>query len=201
MYKNVDTEEAYIAANKYIKKSFSPFGAGVITSYDEDIEKTEAKKCSYLKGNLLWFKINIPAKEYLLDVEKPVSEQSDSILNGLFADDALQTLFTTEASEMYEKIKKYNEENKLEGDRALEFHLETMNQFYNEKKEMLLQLPDGISLVRFIQNQTVKNDIEIASSFLSHYGILGTSYKDSKGERVMIYDAQRDIQITNFAKK
>lgn len=194
---NIQYDEAFIACRKYIKKDMSEFGAGVITSYDEQIEISEAIKDDTIKTNNSWLKVKIPARQYLLDMSKSVDEQSEDVKKKLFDTSALQILFHDDVSDFTSELNAYIDNNNEIQDR-FGFYQQEMKVLYDDRIEFLKNLPSGVDLVQFVTSQTRHGDIEIASSFLSQYGILGSLYNDSKGERIMIFNPQRDIIVHGY---
>lgn len=191
--KDIVFEKAFIAANKYIVKEINREGAGVLASYDLEIEKSETKRINNLYTKNVWFDITIPSKDFLLDMAKPVSEQSSVLQNNLFSNEALAFLFNSESRDMDKRVKEYISD--IQPDRQLQTYNDEMKVFYDRKIKLLKDLDSGLSLMNFIVEHTVKKDIEIASGYLDRFGILGSLYTDEKGERVIIYNPQEYINL------
>lgn len=201
MIDNIKTDKAFIASNKYIVRETNSAGTGVIVSYDEDIEKKESARPSGIKSDNFWFDILIPSEEYLLDLAKPLEEQS-IIVRAAFHNTAanLQTLFYGEALAMGKRLESYL--NTVPEDEKYEVYQKEMNYFYEKKYNFLKDLKDGKELIEFITSCTKTKDVLIAVSFLSNQcGIYGSKYKDNLGERVMIYDAQSNIAVSELHRQ
>lgn len=197
MNENIKTSKAFIASNKYIVRENNSAGTGVIVSYDEDIEKKESQRVAGIKSNNFWFDILIPSDEYLLDLYKPLEEQSTIIKTALHNSTNIQTLFYGEALAMDSRLKEYLK-TVPQNDQFVEYQKE-MNYFVEKKYNCLKELKDGKDLIEFITSCTKTKDVLIAVSFLSNQcGIYGCKYKDEYGERIMIYDAQQNIQISEL---
>lgn len=190
---NIRMDKAYIAANKYIVKEICSEGAGVLVSYDEEIEKSETRRASSIYSKDIWFDILIPHKDYLLAMDKPLSEQSLVVRDSLLSNSALSFLFHSESQEMDINTKNYIAE--IEPEKQLSVYNEEMKVFYDRKRSLLNDLDSGLSLMNLIVQQTVKNDIEVASAYLNMFGVLGSLYKDEKGERVIIYDPHKYLKL------
>lgn len=201
MIDNIKTDKAFIASNKYIVRETNFAGTGVIVSYDEEIEKKESMRPSGIKSDNFWFDILIPSEDYLLDLSKPLEEQSN-IVKAAFHNTTtnLQTLFYGEALAMDKRLESYLK-SVPENEQIDVYHKE-MNYFYEKKYNFLKDLKDGKALIEFITSCTKTKDVLIAVSFLSNQcGIYGSKYKDNQGERVMIYDAQSNIAVSELHRQ
>ena len=89
--------KAYLPLENYIKKRELPYGVGLLISTSEEQAKslTSRKKnvCSFNQ----WLEADIPEDHLLLNINKPLYMQSQSILDGLKQDDFILTLFISEA--------------------------------------------------------------------------------------------------------
>lgn len=189
----IKKDRAFIAANKYIVKEINREGAGVLVSYDEEIEKSETKRLASIFSKNIWFDIEIPSREYLLNMELPLSEQSETVRSSLLSNEALSMLFYGEAQDMNRRTNLYCEDQPQE--ERLVIYKREMEEFYRRKRQILLDADSGLSIISLITNRTCTKDIEIASAFLNKYGVLGSLYKDDKGERVIIYDPHSNIEL------
>ena len=190
---NLKMEKAFIAANKYIVKEISREGAGVLVSYDEEIEKSETKRVNNLYTKNVWFDIEIPERGYFLVMDKPLEMQSGIIRENLLSPNAISFLFYGESQEMNRRVEEYISD--LPQDKKLETYNTEMADFYERKRKILLDLDSGLSLMNLITEHTKAKDIELSSAFLNKFGILGSLYKDEKGERVIIFDAKKNITL------
>ena len=184
---SIVVDKAFIASNKYIKKEIIPEGAGVLVSYDEEIEKSETKKTDKFASSI-WFEINIPKKDYLLHMDLPMREQPDQILQTLLSNDALAFLFRGEGIDMDKKVKQYIVDTSVPEDKKFDTYTREMKTWYDMKRNQIMVLDSGLQYMELVVSRTVKKDIEVASAYMDKFGAFGSLYKDKKGERVIIYD-------------
>lgn len=189
-------DDAFIACNKFIKKSSYEFGTGIVSSYNEEIEKAEAGINSSLKSNEGWLKIQIPNKDFFLDIEKSVREQSKIFKQNLFTHEALKTLFIDDFTDFYENVEK--EVKTYPQEKQLSHYTQRNDEFFEQKTETILSLKSVIDLVEFITNQTRNHDLDIASSFLAKFGASGVLFNDDFGKRILIFNPQRDVEVHGF---
>ncbi len=195
MDENIRMDKAFIAANKYIVKEINNEGAGILVSYDEEIEKSETKRSVSIYSKNIWFDILIPHKDYLLVMDKPLSEQSVTVRDSIMSNAAIAYLFRTEAQKMDANVKNYIAD--IEPDKQLSVYNDEMKIFYDRKKALLSDLDSGLSLMNLIIEHTVQKDIEKACAYLNMFGILGSLYSDEKGERVIVYDPHKYLKLEN----
>lgn len=94
---------AFIALEKYIVKEEKDFGVGVPVSFNEEIAKYESTRKKGVQSYNNWMLIEIPCDSFFLDVQKPLNEQSDDVLNALMSRDAIMSIFIYEAKILYKK--------------------------------------------------------------------------------------------------
>lgn len=197
---NIKTEKAFIASNKYIVRETNNAGTGVIVSYDESIEKQESKRPEGVQSNNFWFDILIPSDEYLIDLYKPIEEQSLIVRSAFQNNNNLQTLFYGEARAMDKRLSDYLKD--IPEEERYEVHQKEFSYFFEKKYNVLKDLKDGKALIEFITSCTKSKNVLIAVSYLSNQcGIYGCKYKDNLGERVMIYDAQSNIEVSELHRQ
>ena len=125
---------AYIALEKYIVKEEMDFGVGVPVTLDETVAMHESRRKKEVMSYNNWLFINIPGKEFFLDVEKSIKEQSDDVLNTLMNRDFICSLFVHEA-----RILLKNLELNISGSSS--FRTESasaLSDFVREKYELIL---------------------------------------------------------------
>ncbi len=98
---------AFISLQNYIVKQEKDFGVGVPVTLDEEIAMYESTRKKNVASFNNWMLINIPSKSFFLDVNKPVSEQSDDILNILMNKEFLMSLFILVAKKTLNEIGNY----------------------------------------------------------------------------------------------
>lgn len=182
----IGVDTAFIASNKYIVKETVEAGVGVIVSYEEEIERDEIERkinnTAYQVSDR-YFEIHIPHKNYLLNIDKPIREQSEQVIKALQNIDLLNMLFYSDILEI------------LKNNKSKDGYDASLQELFIQKREFIKGIGSGKDLIDFITEKTKNNDSEIASSFLSIFGIPGTIYSDDYGKRIIIYDAKNYINI------
>lgn len=179
---------AFISLQNYIVKQEKDFGVGVPVTCSEEIAKYESTRKKNVASFNNWMKINIPGKPFFLDIEKPVAEQSDDILNILMNKDFLMSLFIHEARKTLNEIGK-----NLEGKDVREETNRIYDEFVKEKYESLLKIQSGQELFNFVVSKCNNNDKAKSSALLYNFGIKGALFNDNTGERFLMFNAKKDI--------
>ena len=181
--------EAFIAMQKYIVKEEKDFGVGVPVTLNEEIAQYESSRIKNVQSYNNWILINIPGKNFFLDVSKPINEQSDEVLDVLMKKEFLMNLFIHEAKIVFDSLDNLtkNIENKKEEIDKI------FTEFTEEKYDWILRFPSGLELFNFINSKCITHDKGKSSSLLYAHGIKGCTYKDDTGERFLLFNAKKDI--------
>lgn len=179
---------AFISLQNYIVKQEKDFGVGVPVTLSEEIAKYESTRKKNVASFNNWMMINIPGKPFFLDIAKPVTEQSDDILNILMSKDFLMSLFIHEARKTLNEIGK-----NLEGKDVREETNRIYDEFVKEKYESLLKIQSGQELFNFVVSKCNNKDKAKSSALLYNFGIKGALFNDNTGERFLMFNAKKDI--------
>lgn len=180
--------DAFISLQNYIVKQEKDFGVGVPVTLSEEIAKYESTRKKNVASFNNWMMINIPGKPFFLDIAKPVAEQSDDILNILMNKDFLMSLFIHEARKTLNEIGK-----NLEGKDVREETNRIYDEFVKEKYESLLKIQSGQELFNFVVSKCNNKDKAKSSALLYNFGIKGALFNDNTGERLLMFNAKKDI--------
>lgn len=180
--------DAFISLQNYIVKQEKDFGVGVPVTLSEEIAKYESTRKKNVASFNNWMMINIPGKPFFLDIAKPVAEQSDDILNILMSKDFLMSLFIHEARKTLNEIGK-----NLEGKDVREETNRIYDEFVKEKYESLLKIQSGQELFNFVVSKCNNKDKAKSSALLYNFGIKGALFNDNTGERLLMFNAKKDI--------
>ena len=186
---------AYIALEKYIVKEFRDFGVGVPVAFDESTAREESHRRKNVAALNQWLEIEIPEKTTMLDMSRPVSMQDSAVIECLKREDFLLTLFISEARKLFDKMdsKLYEKDDKKEKSKAV------FGEFEAEKFAFLEKIQSGFELMNFINSKCKNHDMAISSALLYSAGITGNVYKDKTGERALLFNAAKDIEVVrNF---
>lgn len=181
--------KAFIAMNKYIVNEINKGGAGVPVAFDEEIAKTETCKQENIQSYNEWLEINIPEAMFFLETTKSMKNQNANILECLRNEQFLTTLFVTDARRLYNNMEKMFKPNI---DKNIQIK-KILSDFCDEKYKRLLALPTGFDLIHFINDRCKTHDMKKSSALLYNAGIKGALYCDKLGQRILIYDASKDI--------
>ena len=187
-------DKAFIASNKYIKKEINREGAGLLVSYDEEIEKSEIKKSDTFSSSV-WFEINIPNKDFLLHMEKSMKEQPKNVLDGLLSNESIAFLFNSESAEMHKNVNEYIQNNSVPENKRMAVYTDEMKYWYDKKRDFIMNIESGLDYMNFVIGRTIAKDIELAVAYINKFGACGSLYTDNKGERVIIYDPHTFTQL------
>lgn len=187
---------AYIAMEKYIQEEEKLCGVGVPVSLNENVAMYESSRKKNVESYNNWMLINIPGKDFFLDIEKPVKEQSDDILNVLMGRDFLNALFIHEARSLLNSMG-----GQLEGKNVKEESARLFNELAKEKYDLLLKIPSGLEFFNFINGKCITHDKAKSSALLWDFGIKGCKYTDDSGERFLIFNAKKDIEPLEYRSK
>lgn len=184
---------AFIALEKYIVKEEKDFGVGVPVTLDEEIAKFESQRKKNVQSYNNWLLINIPGTDFFLDASKPINEQSADVLNVLMDKQFIFSLFIHEGRKLLGDMEKrlLGNDVKTETDRILD-------EFSKEKYELLFKFPSGLDLFRFVNSKCIDHDKGKSSALLYNHGIKGVSFNDETGERFLLFNAKKDIQVIDF---
>lgn len=187
---------AYIAMEKYILEEEKLCGVGVPVSLNENVAMYESSRKKNVESYNNWMLINIPGKDFFLDIEKPVKEQSDEVLSVLMKKDFLNSLFIHEARRLLDSMG-----DQLEGKDIREESNRLFNELAKEKYDLLLKIPSGLELFNFVNGKCITHDKAKSSSLLWDFGIKGCKYTDDSGERFLIFNAKKDITPLEYRSK
>ena len=187
---------AFIPAENYINKIQLPFGTGVVACYsEEDAMRLTGRRKNFLTKNE-WYDIEIPPKNTFLNLDSPIMENSVRAISSLFSDKALAMLFYTEGQKFFnEEIPLYFKNREVPEQKKEEIVRKKLDCFYKSKIEEIKSLVTVSSLIQFITRRARNNDVAVTSSFLSMTGINGIIYSGNNEERILIFDAKRQIKL------
>lgn len=180
--------EAFIALEKYIVNEEKKCGIGVPITLDEQIAMYESTRRKNVQSFNNWMLINVPGSQFFLDINKPIKEQSDEVLNCLMGRDFLMGLFIHEGKKLYSQM-----DSLLEGKDSKVEHTRLFDEFTKEKYDLILKIPSGQELFDFINSKCVTHDKGKSSALLYDSGIKGCFYHDETGERFLMFNAKKDI--------
>jgi hypothetical protein len=215
-------QKAFIASEYYIRRMLLPLQAGrtditspavpydtndirihnfrglsgVTVSPDEEIAKSDI--CVYRNGMFGdWFSILIPLNDVIYDISRPPAGQNKAVQAGILDKEALQALYLDEIHEVQKRIDEYvmtlPEHDRL-GAASYE-----ISSFFEEKRKAILNIPTGRAFINLLNDKGRTHDSNMTAAYLYHCcGIKGISYKDIKGERILLFDAKNDIEITDI---
>lgn len=181
--------DAFIAFDKYIVKEERSSGVGVLVAYDENTAKSESIRRRNVQSFNKWMLIDIPSEDSFIDVERPILEQPSFVLDCLKKRDFLLTLFINESRKLYSDMDilvASSEDKKLKSEQIF-------NEFAEDKFLTLSNFDSGQRLIDFVNKRCRTHDLSKTSALLYSSGIKGTLFKDTSGQRVLIYNAYKDI--------
>lgn len=184
---------AFIALEKYIVKEEKDFGVGVPVTCNEDIAKYESTRKRNVQSYNNWLLISIPGNSFYIDALRPVKEQSDDVLSVFMDKEFLMSLFIHEAKKVLNDM-----EPQLAGKNVREESNRIFDNFVKEQYEKLLKFNSGLELFNFINSKCIEHDKGKSSALLYNHGVKGMKYTDDTGERFLLFNAKKDIQILEF---
>lgn len=220
------TQKVYIAASNYIRKNFLKLPlemkdmkeleiapakpaetlsgdmlgiglTGVPVAYNYNIAISETKRRSS-DSNFQWLEINVPKDNTFLNLEKPLSEQSEYVQGKILAQNALGLLFPDEVEEKLKQAYRIAESDEQET-RLATVNL-NMQTYYDIKRKSVMNLGRGIDYVCYLNHHSRSRDPDQTSAYLYKIGIKGVKYKDSLGDRLLMFNAHDDIIVSQILK-
>ena len=181
---------AYIAFDKYIVEEETPYGTGVPLSFDEETAARESSRRKNVASWNRWLKVDVPGRESLLRMDEPLAGQSPEVFAALQKRNFLLTLFVTEGKKLYECMDGLieGEDRKAESDRLF-------GEFCAEKLDFLASLPSGLDVLAFVNRKCRTHDMAKSSALLYSAGVKGALFGDASGERILLYNAAKDITV------
>jgi hypothetical protein len=169
--------------------------SGVVVSYQEEAAKQDI---SVRDGGKFadWFEIAVPPDECIMDLDKDIKSQSRTVLTGIMSHDAIDVLFPDEAEQVRKRVEAYARTVPAGENIGIDSY--ESSTFYEQKRADLDGLKTIRSYISFL-NQRGRNDIlepcMTASYLYNCCGIRGLRYKDPVGDRILIFNARKDIEI------
>lgn len=188
--------DAFIAREKYIVKEHKPGGIGVSVTCDEDVAKYESTRRKNVDSYNSWLSISIPDRTFFLDAARPMREQSEDVLSCINKKEFLTTLFATESRKLYKDMDELVKDEDS-NDAKLSKSKSIFTEFLSEKYNFLLGFSEGIELFDFICRRCRNHDLGKSSALLYDCGIKGSLFSDDTGERLLLYNAAKDIVVLN----
>ena len=191
----MENQKAYIATTNYIRKVKLPFGVGVITSFSEEDAMNLTIRRRHLETRNEWFDIEIPDRKTFLNLDSLLEENPKECLDSLFSTKALSFLFYDEGQKLFKQMPQILENKTSVEEEKNALAQEELKKFYNSKADELKKLMSTYSLIQFITEKAIRNDMAITSRFLSMIGINGVIYSEDNNERALIFDAKNKILL------
>lgn len=184
---------AFIALEKYIKKEELSYGVGVPVTLNESVAQYDSTRKKGVLAYNNWMMISIPDSSFFLDMYKPVKEQTDEILSSLMKREFIMSLFIYEAKKIFKNMNNLPPEKNTK-----EEYNRLIDELVKEKDDFLLRFNSGLELFNFVNSKCVTHDRGKSSSLLYDSGIKGSVFKDDTGERLLIFNAQKDITPVDY---
>lgn len=189
--------QAFMPFEKYIVKEFFDCGAGVLASADENVAMSETSRRRNVDSYNLWFSIELPERGNFLLADKPMSEQSSYVIDAVRNRDFLKTLFIDEVRDMSSRLDSLVGSSEDKWAKSRELYSELML----KQADALLSLPSGLDFFKFVLSRCNTHDSDLSSSLIYSSGIKGVIFNDAKCERILVYNAQEDIEPVNFYRR
>lgn len=184
---------AFISLENYIVKKELDFGVGVPITFDENVAKYESTRKKNVQSYNNWLFIQVPEKSLFLDIEKPLVKQSDNILQILTGKDAIMSIFIYEAKKLYS-----NMDELVKGKNAYQESERLFQEFIKEKTSVLYNFNTCKDIFNFINSKCISHDKSKSSALLYNLGIKGCRYNDDTGERLLMFNAKKDINPIEY---
>ena len=183
--------DAYIALENFIVKRETKYGTGVPVSREEKVAIMDSSRLKEASSKNAWLLIDIPEINNYLDIDTPIREQSTEVIKSLLSTDFIMTLF------IYEGRKLYNEMDSLLADieDKKEASKKYIEEFSQSQKDKILGLISGKDLITFIESKCTNHDLDKVSALLYSSGIKGLVYEEDYSERILLFNAYKDIEM------
>jgi hypothetical protein len=142
-----------------------------------------------------WYTVEIPAADTFLYRVKPAAEQPFPALHSLLSRKSLSLLFAGELALFNWQLSCYLKDQKPEEAGSLAAG-ETAA-FYHEKRNTLLSLPSGDSLVSFVTGKARKEP-EILPAYFSALGIAGLIEESGGETEFFVFNPRASVKIISI---
>jgi hypothetical protein len=172
---------------------------GVTVYADEERARNHSIARKGMIAGKQWYAAEIPAADTFLYRLKPVAEQPFPVLHSLLSEKSLSMLFAEELTVFRWQLSCYLKDRRQEEAGALSAK-ETLA-FFHEKRNTLLALASGETLISFVKEKATRKEPEVVPAYFSVLGISGVLDEADGNMTFLIFNPRVSIKILSIHRE
>jgi hypothetical protein len=172
---------------------------GVTVYADEETAKNHSIPRKGMITGKQWYTAEIPAADTFLYRAKPVAEQPFPVLHGLLSQKSLSLIFTSDLAVFRWQLSCYLKDKNQ--DEAESLSAEETLAFYHEKRNTLLALASGETLINFVKEKAAHKDPEVLPAYFSALGISGVLDEVDGNMTFLIFNPRASLKILSIYRE
>ncbi|MDR2071506.1 MAG: hypothetical protein LBP81_08860 [Treponema sp.] len=169
---------------------------GVTVYSDEETARSHSVRRNGMIAGKQWYAAEIPAADTFLYRSKPVAEQPFPVLHSLLSEKSLSMLFAEELTVFRWQLSCYLKDRRQEEAGVLSAE-ETLA-FFHEKRNTLLALASGETLISFVKEKATRKEPEIVPAYFSALGISGIMDEADGNMTFLNFNPRASIKILSI---
>ena len=182
--------EVYLPQANYIKREETEYGVGLLMSTSEERAKVMTARKKNLASYNQWLRAEVPDESLFMRMDISITEQSQSIIDGLHEETFLFTLYLHDAQNAYNKVSE--EVLGLSNEDAKRIVKARMSELATIKFEKISCLT-GLELIQLVNSRCRGHDMAKSSALLYDAGIRGTVIPGTDGQDFLIFNPHADM--------
>jgi hypothetical protein len=188
-------QTAYVSSSDYFTAEKNALPGVTVYSREERAKSRSMPRKGMLSGKQ-WYAAEIPAPDTFLYRTKPVTEQPFPVLHSLLSQKSLSLLFTDEFTVFRWQLSCYLKDKTPEEAEMLSN--EETTAFYHEKRNTLLSLATGETLISFVKERAAPNIQEALPAYFSALDISGIIDETDGNTAFLIFNPRASIKILSI---
>jgi hypothetical protein len=172
---------------------------GVTVYFDEERAKNHSMPRKGMVAGKQWYTAEIPAADTFLCRAKPVAEQPFPVLHSLLSQTSLSVLFAEEFTVFRWQLSCYLKDKSQEEAGVLSTE-ETLA-FFHEKRNTLLALASGETLLSSVREKATLKEPEVIPAYFSALNISGVIDETDGNTTFLIFNPRASIKILSIHRE
>jgi hypothetical protein len=172
---------------------------GVTVYSDEERAKNRSMPRKGMITGKQRYTAEIPAADTFLYRSKPAAEQSFQVLHSLLSQPSLSVLFAEELTVFRWQLSCYLKDRRQ--DEAGVLSSEETLAFYHEKRNTLLALASGETLISFVREKAARKEPEVLPAYFSTFGVSGILDETDGNTTFLIFNPRASIKILSIHRE
>ncbi|MDR2741496.1 MAG: hypothetical protein LBB98_04990 [Treponema sp.] len=172
---------------------------GVTVYSDEETARSHSVRWKGMIAGKQWYAAEIPAADTFLYRSKPVAEQPFPVLHSLLSEKSLSMVFAEELTVFRWQLSCYLKDRRQEEAGVLSAE-ETLV-FFHEKRNTLLALASGETLINFVKEKATRKEPEVIPAYFSALNISGVIDETDGNTTFLIFNPHASIKILSIHRE